>query len=72
MIRAGACPAERVCKAGERRNCYKAVDAKGKPLKPIPYKELELNLPWECRLVLVNDWDSSIVCISSHNPKRGF
>jgi transaldolase len=26
---------------------YKAVDAKGKPLKPIPYKELDLNLPWE-------------------------
>lgn len=26
---------------------YKAVDAKGKPLKPIPYKKLDLNLPWE-------------------------
>ena len=26
---------------------YKAVDAKGKPVKPIPYKELDLNLPWE-------------------------
>jgi transaldolase len=26
---------------------YKAVDAKGKPLKPIAYKELDLNLPWE-------------------------
>lgn len=24
-----------------------AVDAKGKPLKPIAYKELGLNLPWE-------------------------
>jgi len=26
---------------------YKGVDAKGKGLKPIPYKELDLNLPWE-------------------------
>jgi transaldolase len=26
---------------------YKGVDAKGKPLKPIPYKELDLNLPWQ-------------------------
>ncbi len=26
---------------------YKGVDAKGKPLKPIPYKDLDLNLPWE-------------------------
>ena len=26
---------------------YKAVDAKGKSLKPIPYKELSLSLPWE-------------------------
>ena len=26
---------------------FKAVDAKGKPLKPIPYKELDLNLPWD-------------------------
>jgi transaldolase len=25
---------------------YKAIDAKGKRLKPIPYKELDLNLPW--------------------------
>lgn len=25
---------------------YKAVTAEGKPLKPIPYKELELTLPW--------------------------
>ena len=24
-----------------------AVDAKGRPLKTIPYKELDLNLPWE-------------------------
>ena len=26
---------------------YKAVNAKGKPLKPIPYKGLDLNLPWD-------------------------
>ena len=26
---------------------YKAVDAKGQPLKPIAYKELDLNRPWE-------------------------
>jgi transaldolase len=26
---------------------YKPVDAKGKPLKPIPYKELDLNLSWD-------------------------
>jgi transaldolase len=26
---------------------FKAVDAKGKPLKTIPYKELDLNLPWD-------------------------
>ena len=26
---------------------YKAVDASGKPLKAIPYKELNLNLPWQ-------------------------
>jgi transaldolase len=26
---------------------YKAVDAKGKPLKPIPYGDLDLNLPWD-------------------------
>ena len=26
---------------------YKAVDAKGKVLKPIPYKDLDLNLPWD-------------------------
>jgi len=32
----------------DQRFKYKAVDAKGKPLKPIPYKEeLDLNLPWE-------------------------
>ena len=26
---------------------YKAVDASGKPLKAIPYKKLDLNLPWQ-------------------------
>jgi transaldolase len=26
---------------------YKAVDATGKPLKPIAYKELDLDLPWD-------------------------
>ena len=26
---------------------YKAVDAKGHVLKPIPYKDLDLNLPWD-------------------------
>src|ERR1700757_1403853 len=26
---------------------YKAVDAKGKPMKPISYKDLDLNLPWD-------------------------
>ena len=26
---------------------YKAVNANGKPLKPIPYKELDLKLPWQ-------------------------
>ena len=26
---------------------YKAVDAKGKVLKSIPYKDLDLNLPWD-------------------------
>ncbi len=26
---------------------YKGVDAIGKLLRPIPYKELDLNLPWE-------------------------
>lgn len=26
---------------------FKAVDAKGKPLRPILYKELDLNLPWD-------------------------
>ena len=26
---------------------YKGVDAVGKPLKQIPYSELDLNLPWQ-------------------------
>jgi len=26
---------------------YRGLDATGKPLKPIPYKEVDLNLPWE-------------------------
>ena len=26
---------------------YRGVDARGNPLKAIPYKELDLNLPWE-------------------------
>lgn len=26
---------------------YRAVDARGKPLKPIPYKELDLSSPWQ-------------------------
>src|ERR1700732_2664598 len=26
---------------------YKGVDAKGRSLKPIPYKDLDLNLPWD-------------------------
>src|SRR4029077_6755958 len=26
---------------------YKAVDASGKPLKPIPYKALDLDRPWQ-------------------------
>ena len=25
---------------------YKRIDATGKPLKPIAYKDLDLNLPW--------------------------
>src|SRR6266568_1977918 len=29
------------------KKMYKRVDAKGKPLKPIAYKNLDLNLPWE-------------------------
>ena len=26
---------------------YKAIDASGKPLREILYKELDLNLPWQ-------------------------
>jgi transaldolase len=26
---------------------YRAASASGEPLKPIPYKQLDLNLPWE-------------------------
>ena|SRR5579864_202751 len=26
---------------------YKGIGAKGKSLKPIPYKKLDLNLPWD-------------------------
>jgi hypothetical protein len=26
---------------------YNAIDAKGRSLKPIPYKDLDLNLPWD-------------------------
>ncbi len=26
---------------------YKGVDARGRPLKPIPYKDLDLKLPWD-------------------------
>jgi transaldolase len=31
----------------DRNFTYKAVGADGQPLKPIPYKELDLNLPWQ-------------------------
>jgi transaldolase len=31
----------------DKDSTYKAIDAKGKALKPIPYKKLDLNLPWE-------------------------
>jgi len=30
----------------DRNFTYRGIDASGKPLKPIPYKELDLNLPW--------------------------
>jgi hypothetical protein len=33
---------------------YKGVDANGKPLKPIPYNDLNLNLPWD-RFVLAHE-----------------
>lgn len=31
----------------DRNFVYRGVDAKGKPLKAIPYRELDLDLPWE-------------------------
>ena len=31
----------------DRDFSYRGVDASGKPLKAIPYKELDLNLPWQ-------------------------
>jgi transaldolase len=31
----------------DRNFTYRGVDANGKPLKAIPYKELDLNLPWQ-------------------------
>ena len=31
----------------DRNFTYKAVGTNGQPLKPIPYKELDLNLPWQ-------------------------
>jgi transaldolase len=31
----------------DRNLSYRGVDASGKPLKAIPYKELDLNLPWQ-------------------------
>jgi transaldolase len=31
----------------DRNFTYRGVDAKDKPLKAIPYKELDLNLPWQ-------------------------
>jgi transaldolase len=31
----------------DRNFTYKAVGTSGQPLKPIPYKELDLNLPWQ-------------------------
>jgi transaldolase len=31
----------------DRNFSYRGVDASGKPLKAIPYKELDLNLPWQ-------------------------
>jgi transaldolase len=35
------------CPMPDKDFTYKAVDAKGKSLKPIPYKDLDLSLPWE-------------------------
>ena len=31
----------------DQRFTYKAVGANGQPLRPIPYKELDLNVPWQ-------------------------
>lgn len=31
----------------DRKFTYRGVDANGKPLKTIPYKQLDLNLPWQ-------------------------
>jgi transaldolase len=31
----------------DRNFSYRGVDASGKPLKAIPYKELDLSLPWQ-------------------------
>ena len=31
----------------DRNFTYRGVDANGNPLKAIPYKELDLNLPWQ-------------------------
>jgi hypothetical protein len=33
--------------AGHQLSEQEGVHANGKPLKPIPYKELDLNLPWD-------------------------
>jgi transaldolase len=33
--------------APDQNFTYRGVDANGKPLKAIPYKELDLNLPWQ-------------------------
>ena len=30
----------------DRDFVYRGVDAVGKPLKPIPYKDIDLNKPW--------------------------
>ena len=35
------------CPMPDQDFTYKAVDAKGKSLKSIPYEDLDLNLPWE-------------------------
>jgi transaldolase len=35
------------CPMPDKDFTYKTVDAEGKSLKPIPYKDLDLSLPWE-------------------------